>query len=383
MPFRLHQLTLTQFRNHAALRLQTQAARYVVITGANGAGKTNILESISLLSPGRGLRGTSAEEFRAIQAPVSENWSVAAEVENAEGRRLRIGTTSQMQKGTAEDRSIEKRILRVDGKTLQTHAEVLPFFSVLWLTPQMDGLFLDAPSARRRFFDRLISAYAPTHAAHLARYEKNMRARLHLIMTQPSPDAAWLDQLENLMAQDGSMMTRTRQDVLLKLSSRGFALQAFESSFPIPRFTLNGHDLETLLVPTPADLMRAFRAARVQDRTARATSQGPHRDDVLIFNADNNMPAAQSSTGEQKALLLSTILMHALFLKSERGSAPVLLLDEIPAHLDDRRRAALFALLSALDGQVWLTGTDATDFAAIKNESVFFTLQTPASAARA
>lgn len=391
MPYRIHQLTLTQFRNHAALRLATRGAPSVILTGPNGAGKTNVLEAISLLSPGRGLRGTSAAEYRAVTAPTGENWAVAAEVETSDGLRVRLATTSQSgprsdhqitpRSGEDGGRTLEKRSLRLDGKPVAAQAEILAYFSVLWLTPQMEGLFLDAPSARRRFFDRLVSGFTPAHAARLARYEKNMRSRLHLLVTQSSPDAAWLDQLESALAQDSIAITATRRDVLARLEARGFALQAFESSFPLPRFLVRESAAAPVLeqgrARDAAEWARLLKTARAADRAAGSTALGAHRDDVAVFYADKNMPAAQSSTGEQKALLLSIILAQALFLKSERGSAPVLLLDEIPAHLDDRRRVALFALLSALDGQVWMTGTNIDDFAPVIKDSVVFDLQTP------
>lgn len=378
MALRLNKISLTSFRNYAALRLDVKDARLVVLAGENGAGKTNILEAVSLLAPGKGLRGADLGDMAHRDGQGGQNrmasWAVAAELQNATGDAVRIGTGLDRR---ADGR--QRRVVRIDGKDAGGQGALSDHVAAVWLTPQMDRLFLEGTAARRRFLDRLVFAHAPEHVTHLNRYEKNMRQRLKLLTGEGTQDPKWLDVLEEQMAGDAVSVAAARQHLLARLAHHLSELSAAQSLFPSPVMTLAGN-LDQMLAKGTAlqaeDTLRdRWRRARRLDAEIGRTSEGAHRTDLLVRYADKNMPADQCSTGEQKGLLVSIILAHALMMQAEKGFVPLLLLDEVAAHLDDARRAQLFAHLKALDGQVWLTGTDAAIFRDLGHEASIFSLK--------
>lgn len=331
-------LTLTDFRSYAGASV-VPGPGFNVLTGENGAGKTNVLEALSLLAPGRGLRGAPLPEM--ARRGGDGGFTVAATLSDGPV----IGT------GIAPH-APERRIVRVDGVTASA-ASLAERISIVWLTPAQDRLFTDSAGARRRFLDRLVLALEPGHARHAARYEAAMRQRNRLL-AEERPDPAWLDALEAAMAEHGHEIALGRERLVAALGDVDVPEDAFA------RATLALDDGEV------GDL----RAARPRDAGAGRTLSGPHRQDLLVGHAAKQMPASQSSTGEQKALLIGIVLAHAELVADRAGHAPVLLLDEVAAHLDARRRAALFERLSGR-GQVWLTGTDASAFADAANARHF------------
>ncbi|HEX2753062.1 MAG TPA: DNA replication/repair protein RecF [Alphaproteobacteria bacterium] len=375
MALRLKKISLTNFRNYAALRLEIKDARIVVLAGENGAGKTNILEAVSLLAPGKGLRSADLGDMttRYPETPAQSTWAVAAELQNAAGDAVRIGTGLDRRSDGRQ-----RRVVRIDGKDAGGQGALSAHVAAVWLTPQMDRLFLEGTAARRRFLDRLVFAHSPDHVTHLNRYEKNMRSRLKLLTGEEAADPKWLDALEQQMAADAVSVTAARQHLLARLTYHLAELSAVQSLFPSPVMALSGK-LDQLLAKSAAlqaeeKLQDMLRSTRRLDAETGRTTEGAHRSDLIVHYADKNMPADQCSTGEQKGLLVSIILAHALMMQAEKGFVPLLLLDEVAAHLDDARRAQLFAHLRALDGQVWLTGTDAAIFRDLDADAAVFRL---------
>ena len=354
MPARyLSRLRLTAFRNYASAALDLDG-RHLVLTGPNGAGKTNLLEAVSLLSPGRGLRRAAFETLgnHASDQP----WAVAATVETPDGP-ADIGT------GAAEDGG---RRVRINGANARTIEQMSDYLRLLWLTPSMDGLFTGPAADRRRFLDRLVTTLIPSHSAAVADFDKAMRQRNRLL--EDNADPRWLTALEAEMAAHAAALHFARTDAVAHLQQRidesledsafpaaQLALTPLFDEFPEP---MSSPDLES-------ELRTIWAGSRAQDRAAGRTIAGPHRVDLAVYYAQKQMPAALGSTGEQKALLVGLILAHARLVKAQTAIAPFLLLDEIAAHLDPDRRAALFAALDALDTQCLMTGTDPMLFEAL------------------
>src|SRR3954469_1461421 len=334
----LSRLSLTDFRNHADALL-APGPGLVVLTGENGAGMTNVLEAVSLLSPGRGLRVALLSEM--ARTGGGGGFAVAARLGGVE-----IGT------GT-DARAPERRQVRINGAPASA-TSLSEWLSVLWLTPAMDRLCQEGAGGRRRFLDRLVLALDPVHAVHSARYEAAMRARNKLLAEPGPPDEAWLAALEARMAEHGAAIAEARRAVVAALEERLAA--APEGPFARPRLALEGGEE----APAPA-----LRSGRARDAAAGRTLAGPQRADLNVEHAGKAQPASLCSTGEQKALLLSTVLAHAELVAERAGRRPVLLLDEVAAHLDPRRRAVLFERLEAGGGQVWLTGTEPSLFEGI------------------
>jgi DNA replication and repair protein RecF len=280
-----------------------------------------------------------------------------------------------IQVGTGRDAasdSGERRIVRIDGAPAKTQAELAKLACFVWLTPQMDRLFTEGASARRRFLDRLVLGFDPEHGNALSTYERAMRERLHLLRDGPA-DASWLAALEETMAAQGVAIAAARRDAALQIDQ---ACAANAGPFPQARLVMAG-EVEASLGTMPAlaaeDALRQRLAAQRRiDAEAGITTYGPHRSDLLVEHVGNGMPAPQCSTGEQKALLLAILLAQARLLAAARGAAPLMLLDEVAAHLDAERRAALFDELLNLKTQAWLTGTDAALFAALRGKAQFF-----------
>ncbi|MEO8547994.1 MAG: DNA replication/repair protein RecF [Sphingomicrobium sp.] len=337
-------LALTDFRSYPTALVEPGPG-FVLLSGDNGAGKTNMLEAVSLLTPGRGLRGSSLAEMARNDGP--GEFGVAARLGETD-----IGT------GTIAT-APERRQVRINGAAAAVNS-LSEWLSVLWLTPAMDRLFADTASARRRFLDRLVLALEPAHAHHAARYEAAMRARNKLLAEPDSADPAWLAALEAGMAEHGAAVAQGRARTVAALDQR--LANTPPGDFATAKLALEGW--------TYGDLAADLKASRGRDAAAGRATVGPHRQDLAVTHRAKAMPAAQSSTGEQKALLLGLVLAHAELVAERRGAPPILLLDEVAAHLDPRRRAALFARLESR-GQVWLTATEAALFEGISEASRF------------
>ncbi|WP_029941762.1 DNA replication/repair protein RecF [Sphingomonas astaxanthinifaciens] len=331
----LDRLTLSDFRNHAALTL-VPAPGFVCLFGENGAGKTNILEAVSMLAPGRGLRGAALSEMARGDGP--GGWAVSAELGET---RLGTGTLAA---------APERRQVRVNGATASVNS-LAEWLSVLWLTPAMDRLFSGSAGDRRRFLDRLVLALEPGHAHHASRYEAAMRARNKLLAEPEGADPEWLSALEAGMAEHGAALAEARARTVAGLSEALAAVP--DDLFARPAIALDR--------PVPTDLAALLRVNRGRDAAAGRATEGPHRQDLLVTHVAKRQPAERCSTGEQKALLLGLVLAHAELVAARRGAPPILLLDEVAAHLDPGRRAALFERLAGR-GQVWMTATEAALF---------------------
>ena len=352
-------LTLTDFRNYAGLRLPV-AAKLVALAGPNGAGKTNILEAISLLSPGRGLRGASFDEL--ARHGGAGSWAIAAEIETVDGPvSLGTGWSGQSE---ANDGSGQGRMVIIDGTPQKSSGALGDHMRLLWLTPAMDRLFAGPASDRRRFLDRLVTAFDPEHGSRILVFEKVMRER-NLLLDDARADLTWMSSLEAHMAEAAVAIAAARLTGLEALQ-RHVAEARSDSSFPWGDISVDG-EVEGLISTMPAvrvedEYRKILRDSRGLDRAAGRTLRGPHRSDLVVVHGPKQMAAELCSTGEQKALLIGLILAQARAVKEVSGVAPVLLLDEVAAHLDMRRRKGLFEALAALGSQSWMTGTDASLF---------------------
>ena len=362
----LSRLKLNDFRNYTDVSLRLDD-RHVVLTGDNGSGKTNLLEAVSFLSPGRGLRRATLVDVTRVGVEAN-GFSIFAEVNGMEGE-VAIGT------GVDGDQETPSRRLRLNGTPARSVDELTDHLRVLWLTPSMDGLFTGPSSDRRRFLDRLVLSLDPAHGRRASDFDKAMRQRNRLL-ADGRFDPVWLDGLERQMAELGISMAHARHEMLSLLRSlidsrddlQGFPRAALElSGFLDGAFHRPAVDLED-------DYRATLRDSRHRDAGAGRTLEGPHRTDLLVRHGEKDMDAARCSTGEQKALLVGLVLAHAQLTATMTGSAPILLLVEIAAHLDEGRRAALFDLIDALGGQSFMTGTDAAMFGALSGRAQFFTV---------
>lgn len=369
-PFRLAvtALRLAHFRSWERCALETGGAS-VAFHGPNGAGKTNLLEAISLMVPGRGLRRAGAEEM--VRRPDGPGWRLRAELATP-GGPVEIVTG-------IEGAETPRRTVEIDGKAA-TQTALGRHVRMVWLTPAMDRLWTDAAGERRRFLDRMAMGFEPDHAEAALAYEKAMRARNRLLR-EPPWDDAWLAGLEAQMARAGARMARARAEALARLEAAQRALSAGrETLFPQAKMTILGEmesrfsealragpevdsELDSLEGVEAVALARALGESRMRDSAAGRTLTGPHLSDLEALYAAKGAPAASCSTGEQKALLISVALANARALAEATGAAPILLLDEVAAHLDAQRRRALFAEVEALGAQAWMTGTGAELFA--------------------
>jgi len=341
----ISRLSLTDFRNHRDATFEAKGG-FVLLSGPNGAGKTNVLEAVSLLTPGRGLRQVPIREIARSDGP--GGFAVAARL--ADDTDIGTGAIS-----TSPDR----RQVRINGapSSVNSLGERL---AVLWLTPAMDRLFTESAGGRRRFLDRLTLALDPGHAHHAARYEAAMRARNKLLGEEGPGDPGWLSALEAQMAEHGVPLAAARARTVEALTAR--LASTAGDDFPRSSLRLEGWDSR--------DLAPMLRDHRCRDAAAGRTTEGPHRQDLVVTHVAKAQPAARGSTGEQKALLLGLVLAHAELVAEQRGKPPILLLDEVAAHLDPNRRASLFARLEGR-GQVWMTATEAELFDGIADASRF------------
>ena len=370
--YALTRLALTDFRSYRAVRLAMDP-RPVVLTGPNGAGKTNLLEAVSYLSPGRGLRSARLADVAHVAGPdadTAEAWSVAATL-RADGGETALGSGWR---APAEPGEAERRTVRIDGATASGPAALAEHVGMVWLTPSMDRLFSGAPAERRRFLDRLVYAIDAGHAARVQSYDRARRHRARLLRTGTSDDA-WLGALERSMAESAAAIGAARLDLAMRL-------EQFlpTDATPFPRITLAVDGLvERWLAASPAlAVEEQFREHLAATRRAEAeggTVDGPQRSDLLVTDRDRGMAAEQCSTGEQKAMLIALVTAHARLVERQRRCAPVLLLDEIVAHLDESRRRTLFEIILDVGAQAWLTGTEQNVFSPLGERAQFFTVR--------
>ncbi|GAA2870111.1 DNA replication and repair protein RecF [Aminobacter niigataensis] len=363
----IRKLTLTDFRNYASLALDLRPGA-VVFTGDNGAGKTNLLEAISFLTPGRGLRRAPYPDV--AREGSAGGFAVHAGIEGSFGD-VEIGT------GTAPEAANEAgRRVRINGANAKSADEMLDWLRVVWLTPSMDALFTGPTGDRRRFLDRLVLAIDPAHGQRALDYEKAMRGRNRLL-SEDRRDTAWFDAIEIQMAETGAAIAAARVE-MVRLLTAMIGRMPETGPFPQAELALSG-TLEESIGNMPAvELEERFRQAlasgRDRDRAAGRTLEGPHRSDLLVRHRPKSMPAELCSTGEQKALLVGIVISHARLTGEMAGAAPILLLDEIAAHLDAGRRAALFEILEELNCQAFMTGTEASLFSSLAGRAQFLTV---------
>ena len=359
---RIRRLAVTNFRSYRAAQLEPGAGP-VVLVGPNGSGKTNLIEAISFLTPGRGLRRATLEDIAFSEGDGS--WAVSAEVEGALG----LATLGTGIEPPANEDAVVTRKCRIDREPVASAAAFADHLRVVWLVPAMDGLFNGPASERRRFLDRLALALDAEHMTRVNALERALRSRNRLL-EDIRPDAHWLDAIEHETAELAVAVTALRLETINRLQSILLARKHPAAAFPAAVISLDGW-MERLVPLEPAvaveDRYRALlRDNRARDAAAGRTLEGPHRTDLAVTYAEKQIAASEASTGEQKALLIGLVLAHAGLLAEMSGFAPVLLLDEVVAHLDPARRAALYAELEKLGAQAWMTGADAAAFAEIE-----------------
>jgi DNA replication and repair protein RecF len=364
---RIRRLTLTNFRSYCAASV-TLDGDAVVLIGANGAGKTNLIEAISFLGPGRGLRWTNLDDVAHRGSDDDDAgggaWAVSAEVEGALGL-VTLGTG--IETSTVEDATTSRRC-RIDREPVGSAAAFADHLRIVWMVPAMDSLFTGAAGERRRFLDRLVLAIDPGHAGRVGALERSLRSRNRLLEA-PHPDPHWLDAVEHETAELAVAVAAARAETVNRLAAVLAARRSGTDIFPTPTIAIDGW-VESLAADQPAaeieDRYRTvLRDSRARDAAAGRTLDGPHRSDLKVVYTPKGIAAHDASTGEQKALLIGLVLAHAALVAEMTGAAPVILLDEVVAHLDPQRRAALFGAIARLGAQVWMTGADPAAFADI------------------
>ncbi len=362
----LARLSLSHFRNYAEASIALTPTP-VLLTGPNGAGKTNLLEAVSLLSPGRGLRRARPQELQRLESALP--WAVAGEVETPGGRR-QLGTG----RGAASDgQAAERRVVRIDGRNERAQSAFSAILDIIWLTPQMDGLWREGASERRRFLDRLVFAFDPAHAGRVSGYETSLRQRSRLLQ-EGGADAHWLAALEEGLAERGVAIAAARAQLVKRLNQA--IREESLGRFPRASLTLVGA-LDAWLAEGSAlaaeeRLRQALNDSRDVDGEQGGGAYGPQRSDLEARHLERDCPAGLCSTGEQKALLVGLVLAHAHLVALERGRPPLLLLDEVAAHLDAARRDALYDEVLSLGLQAWLTGTEPAVFEALSGRAQSF-----------
>ena len=354
---RLASLTIQDFRNYDGCRLEIDAPK-VLLLGENGSGKTNLMEAVSLLAPGRGLRRAKAE-YLPRQTTGRADWAVSARVTSG-GEMVTLGT------GVRACSDGPRRVMRRDGETV-SQAEVGRLFSVSWLTPRMDGIFIDGPGARRRFLDRLVTAFDPAHIGRTSRYEKMLRERTALL-SEGRGDEAWLSAIEARLAESAVAVTAARRSLISDLNA-----ESAEGWFGFPGVALQlDGTLESWLEEGSALAAedRFIADARARRAAGDPGLAGPHASDMSACNSQSGLSASLASTGQQKALLIAVVLAHARLQARRLRRPPVLLLDDVVAHLDMARRGALFDAVDAVGGQTWFSGTDEDDFTGLEAQPV-------------
>src|SRR3954471_10127762 len=365
---RISRLALTNFRSYRAASIATER-NLVVLTGPNGVGKTNLIEAISFLVPGRGLRRATLDEVAFSEGDGS--WAVSAEIEGMLGLAT-LGTGNEPSTGEDAPRS---RLCRIDREPVGSAAAFADHLRIIWLTPVMDQLFMGPASERRRFLDRLVLAVDAEDTSRVSALERSLRSRNRLL-EEARPDSHWLDAIEHETAELAVAVAAGRSETVQRL--QGALAQRRDEVFPSAEIALNGWMEQGLLSHPAVEIEERYRAIlkdnRPRDAAAGRTLDGPHLTDLIVVYAPKNIPAADASTGEQKALLIGLVLAHAGLLAEMTGFAPVLLLDEVVAHLDPGRRAALYDALGRLGAQVFMTGADPAAFADIADKADIFTV---------
>ena len=365
----IRKLSVSNFRNYSKASLEP-SKQMVVLLGNNGAGKTNLLEAISMLSPGRGLRRAQLTQLNRAKTDATDEdstiesqsqWAVSVKVES-NGFQTTIGTGCA--KAIADGKTV-KRLVKINGDIVKSQISLNDYLSVSWLTPQMDRLFIEGGSQRRRFLDRLVFAFDALHSKRVNRYNHALRERKKLLLSW-TQDASWLNAIENSLAEMGVAIVVTRQDLIRRLSP---IIGKNMGLFPSAIISMEGEVESWLEDGSALEVEQKFREelkkSRANGFSEYSQIPGPHRSEFNCVHSSNKMEASLCSTGEQKALLVSIVLSHAILRKKECGSAPILLLDEISAHLDERRRSSLFELLQNLESQIWMTGTESRAFSDI------------------
>jgi len=368
----IRRLALNDFRGYRATQIAIERSGPVVLTGANGAGKTNMIEAVSLLAPGRGLRRASLDELACSEG--HGGWAISAEVEGMLGLAT-LGTG--VEQATDED-AARARKCRIDREPVSSAAAFADHLRIVWLTPAMDPLFNGPASERRRFLDRLVLAVDAQHGSRVSALERALRSRNRLL-EDPNGDAHWLDAVEHETAEVALAVAAARAETVTRLAGALARSRDTARAFPSPEIALDGW-MEQLLAQRSAveieDRYRTLlRENRARDAAAGRTLDGPHLSDLSVRHAGKGVPASDCSTGEQKALLIRLVLAHASLITDMTGFAPVLLLDEVVAHLDPSRRTALYKALTGLGGQVWMTGADPAAFAELSGLAEIFTIR--------
>jgi DNA replication and repair protein RecF len=365
----IRRLTLSNFRSYHTAQVWLERPGPVVLTGANGAGKTNLIEAISLLAPGRGLRRATMEELAFSEGDGA--WAISAEIEGMLGLAT-LGTGIDPPAG---EESIPTRKCRIDRENVGSATAFADHLRVVWLTPAMDPLFNGPASERRRFLDRLVLAVDAQHSSRVAALERSLRSRNRLLEDSPG-DSHWLDAVEHETAEVAVAVAAGRAETAKRLSAALEASRDTAREFPQAQITLQGWMEQLLPDHSAVEIEDRYRSLlkdnRARDAAAGRTLDGPHLSDLVVSHASKNIPAADASTGEQKALLIRLVLAHASLIKQMTGFAPLLLLDEVIAHLDPSRRAALYDALSLLGVQVWMTGADPAAFGDIVGRAQVF-----------
>lgn len=372
-------LTLSDFRNYRNLRIEANIAP-IIITGENGSGKTNILEAISFLTPGRGLRSAKLADIKRILPPEEEilningGWSVAAEIlKNNEEYLIGTGTQKNFREDTEEDeiKNFERRIVKINQQKITQQSELGKYVSAIWITPQMDRLFLGGTQPRRSFLDRLVYAFDLEHAKRTANFEHLYRQWFQILKTGHA-DEHWLQSVETDMASLGVAIAAARRELIARLNT--FIEHEPDDIFPDVRLELDG-TIEKMLDTLPAVRVEQFYIELLAKQRRNVLYNdyvdGVNRTDFKVYFKKKNMPAELCSTGEQKALLVSIILAQTKCQILDKGFAPILLLDEVTTHLDDKKRDALLLKIAGLHLQAWITSTESQNFAAIQNISQF------------
>nr|WP_294916811.1 DNA replication/repair protein RecF [uncultured Neokomagataea sp.] len=358
----LLRLTLTDFRNYTRANW-TPSHPITVFTGPNGAGKTNLLEAVSLLSPGRGLRSSPLPQLCRTHA---QEWGIAAILSGDHGEQIRIGTGAKQ----AEQR----RNFHIDGRPVRSQTAIAPYFSCVWLTPQMDRLFQEGASGRRRFLDRLVIALTPDHAREITAHDRSVSSRNRVLQEQPHADL-WLNAIEDSIARHATAATAARLALIEHMNAQTNHHAAFPECYLGLDCSIAEHLKTTPALKVEETLRAQLKASRITDREQRLTSHGAHRADLLLSDKATARPAHLSSSGQQRALLTGIILAHADLITSLRGQAPALLLDEPLVHLDETRRDALLETLKHRQSLVLMTGTDHHSFKALHDHAAFLSVK--------
>lgn len=367
-------LYLSAFRSYETIKINSDA-KFIILNGENGAGKTNILEAISLFSPGRGLRNSKIELLKNINSP-AQDWTINLQIQN-DLLKTSLSAFSE-NKLKADGSTYIKKNFRLDNQSTITQTALSDYINMVWLTPQMERLFIDSSAERRRFFDRFIFTFDPAHAGRLIRFDNTLRERSKLLK-QGIMDDSWLNALEQTLAETASAIMAARADLCLKINTVVERLEDLRDYFPKANISLDSW-LYTSKKDNTALALEDFyknklRKSRAFDAQTGGTAEGPHKSDFNVFHVDKNMPSQACSTGEQKALLITLILSNSLLILEETGRAPILLLDDIISHLDDHRRQNLFDYLQSFGSQCWLTGVNKDHFIPLENNALFYKLE--------